>query len=78
MYATTRATTRDAAHAFRHLLLTTATAVADPYAPGIDRDLPAAAAEAHRALTRAGLLARPTHELIALVRAEFPNYNPTV
>ncbi|MFJ9188959.1 hypothetical protein ACIRQO_38630 [Streptomyces anulatus] len=72
------ATTREGVRAFHRLLKATAAAASDPFNPGAEETLTSAAYEANAALSAAGLLTQPTHELMALVRAEFPDYNPTV
>ncbi|WP_164662615.1 RNase adapter RapZ [Streptomyces sp. RLB3-6] len=70
-------TTRDAVRAFHRLLKATATVVAAPFHPGALESLSNAAREANVALAAAGLLGLPRHELVALVRQEFPDYDPT-
>ncbi|QRV32572.1 hypothetical protein I6J42_00020 (plasmid) [Streptomyces californicus] len=70
------AITREGVRAYYRLIKATAAATADPWHPGANETLTNAAYEANAALSAAGLLARPTHELMALVREEFPGYNP--
>lgn len=70
------AITREGVRAFYRLIKATAAAMADPFYPGVEETLTNAAYEANEALTKAGLLTRPHHELVALVRQEFPDYNP--
>lgn len=69
-------TTREAVRAFHRLLKATAAAASDPFNPGADETLSNAAYEANAAMSAAGLLGRPQHELFALVREEFPDYKP--
>lgn len=69
--------TREAVRAFYRLHQATAAAAADPFHPGAQETLSNAAHEANAAMKEAGLLDRPSHEVIALVRQEFPNYDPT-
>ncbi|QDN54054.1 hypothetical protein [Streptomyces sp. S1D4-20] len=70
-------TTRDAVRAFYRLHQTIAAVIADPFHPDALETLQNAANEANAAMKAAGLLGRPQHELLALVRREFPDYNPT-
>ncbi|MFE7442403.1 hypothetical protein ACFU7X_18350 [Streptomyces chartreusis] len=69
--------TREAVRAFYRLHQATAAAVADPFHSGAQETLSNAAHEANAAMGEAGLLNRPPHEVIALVRQEFPHYDPT-
>jgi hypothetical protein len=69
--------TREAVRAFHQLHQTLAAVVADPFHPGALETLQNAANEAHATMNAAGLLSRPRHELLALVRQEFPDYDPT-
>ncbi|MEU3148429.1 hypothetical protein [Streptomyces sp. NPDC006999] len=70
-------TTREAVRAFYRLLKATAAATDDPFNPGADETLTNAAYEANAAMEAAGLLGRPGPELFALVREEFPDFDPT-
>lgn len=71
-------TTREAVRAFVRLHKATAAAAADPHNPGAAETLSNAAYEAHDALEAAGLLGRPQHELVALVRQVYPDFDRTV
>jgi hypothetical protein len=69
-------TTREAVRAFYRLLKATSAAASDPDHPGAEETLSNAAYEANAAMSAAGLLGRPPHELFDLVRQEFPDFNP--
>jgi hypothetical protein len=69
--------TREAVRSFYRLHQATAAAAADPFNSGAQETLSNAAYEANAAMAAAGLLDRPSHEVIALVRQVFPNYDPT-
>lgn len=69
--------TREAVRAFYRLHQATAAVTADPFNPGAQEALSNAAHEAHAMVAAAGLLDRPPHEVIALVRQEFPHFDPT-
>ncbi|MCG0068457.1 hypothetical protein L0F81_35220 [Streptomyces tricolor] len=70
-------TTREAVRAYYRLHKATAAAMADPLNPGADETLLNAACEAHEAMKAAGLLDCPPHEVFALVRQEYPDFDPT-
>ncbi|MEW2268000.1 hypothetical protein ACGF5T_35965 [Streptomyces sp. NPDC047853] len=69
------ATTREAVQAFYRLHQTTKAVAADPFHPSALETLQNAANEANARMAAAGLLGRPQHELVALVRQEFPDYD---
>lgn len=69
--------TRHAVRAFHQLHQTIAAVISDPFHPDSLETLQNAATEANAAMKAAGLLGRPQHELLALVRREFPDYDPT-
>ncbi|OYP10153.1 hypothetical protein CFC35_41680 [Streptomyces sp. FBKL.4005] len=67
-------TTREAVRAYYRLHKATAAAIADPFTPGVNEALSNAAHEAHEAMKAAGLLNHPPHEILALVRQEYPDF----
>jgi hypothetical protein len=69
-------TTRAAIRAFYRLLKTTDAATTDPLHPGSEETLTNAANEAHHAMKAAGLLDLPHHEVFALVRELYPDFDP--
>lgn len=67
--------TREAVRAFYRLHKATAAVAADPFHPGALETLTNAANEANAKMRPAGLLDLPPHEVFALVRAEFPDFD---
>jgi hypothetical protein len=68
---------KEAVHAFHRLHQTLASVVADPFRADALKALETAAYEANTKMQAAGLLDLPQHQVMAMVRAEFPGFGPT-